>query len=238
MTSSRIFGTCFLILIMGISFGAINPTAADALTAEIGKYHIRIQGVNYRRKKADDAYLGSIGKKRDIAHSYFERLMDVPANFRVKTGKWVKLTGSQERNWNVSVSGKKSSLSGKGSASGKGNMKYSYRLYSVTFTNKTRVKNKLNGVSRLISDIRDFKGDMSSARIVSMVWILIQGTEDQFSSWEASGDVSGTSKKGGSISLSGSGGKSKTVSFNFQRGSIMAYSFDRFKYDSRKDMKI
>jgi hypothetical protein len=179
---------------------------------------IIVSGVKYRRKSAHDSNLGRYGKARGKQMDFKN---DAPAKWldkNVKKGTVVNLTSKMEKSLKVQAAIKKA----KGKAKFNSSRKAKLQLQYFSIKNESKIIDAINKNSKIKTRLKDYgKG----ARIVTGIWVLIDGNES--SNKCGSGSLS-IKKKSGSFSVSGSGCSNNAYSFS--PDTVMAYEISKVKW--------
>ena len=226
------FALFFVLVLTGVSQFAATPVSAKN-TVQVTKHSIRINNINYRRNKAEDAALGSFGVRRGGARPFFEHEFDwIAGDLKIKEPTTVTLTSDLQRQFNLSAAVDLSKkASGSGSVGGSGSVDASYTLVKLTVADKFQAMDQINKSRKTVERLKSIK-KAKSIRMITEVWVLVKGTESQTSSFVGSGEAT-YKQASGSFSVASSSGST----FLFSAGSVMAYTFDRIKFDSKHQKK-
>lgn len=214
-------------MLCGLAFGAL-PQAAEAGTfTEIRPATLKYNGVKYWRKKANDAKLGSVGKKMTPAagKNYFQHLQNAPNGlFKVKVGDWVSISTSKKSEFGVSAAAGNGAVKGK--AGGKRSGQYNgsitaFKLKIDLGNSKGALRYEANRNHKYLTAIKE---QGNKARMVTAVWILVSGDESQAECLSGNLGVSDTT---GTVSVSTEASSCTSSSWVMPPGSIIAYEMTK-----------
>jgi hypothetical protein len=196
------------------------PTEAEAARGtKVKDNKIIVNGVKYRRKSAHDALLGRYGKARGMQMDFKN---DAPVKWlkrNVKKGTVVNLTSAMQKKLNVSGAIKKV----KGQVKFNSDRKAKLQLQYFSIKNESQIIDSINKVKKIKTRLKDYG---RGARIVTGIWILIDGSER--SNKCGGGDLSIDAGSKGTYSVSGSGCSQNAYSFS--PDTVMAYEISKVKW--------
>jgi len=214
--------------------------AASRGITEIQTNYIVVNGRGYSRYNAHAALLGSFGPE-------FVNTANIPpkleftegpdndwlgTNVKFGTSVWVK--SQQESSFDVDFSTNaipavdiEASLSGNQSHSGE------FYLMQLTFASQFDLIQEMN-LPKYKAKREYMKNHMSRPRIVTSVWILIEGDEEH-SNFCMGGSLKLTVEKIGKIAVSASGCRMST--WRFSPDSVMAYETGKIKFDKKGNVE-
>ncbi len=203
-------------------------------SVKVMKNFIKINAVKYRRANAESADIGAVGEKLTplLKVPRFSKEFGWPSRaIDVKEVTTISLNSKQQHE----VGGKAAILAGaggtvSGGVDGAGSVSAKYKLVKLEFSDNFAVVDALNQDKKALDKIKALR--KKKARIVSAVWVLVQGSEEQAS--KIKGTLRAKTAKGtGAFSLSQKG----KVTFEFDPDTVMAYQIDEFDWD-KKQKKI
>lgn len=214
------------------SVGIGLPPVHAGTSVKVMKNFIKINGVKYRRANAESADIGAIGEKLTPALKVprFNKEFSWPSRaIDVKKVTTISLSSKQQHE----VGGKAAILAGSGgtvsgSVDGASSVSAKYKLVKLEFSDNFAVVDALNKDKKALAKIKALK--KNKARLVSAVWVLVQGSEDQTSKIKGTLKAN-TSKGSGAFSLTQKG----KVMFEFKPSTVMAYQIDKFEWDKKRE---
>lgn len=184
---------------------------------EISASTLKFEGVRYWRKKASEAKLGAVGRKMTPAagKNYFQKIQDAPGGiYDVTVDGRTTITTSEARKWNVTPA--HSNVSG--SVGGSGSYKGTLTAYKMRIDLGNRKGDLRYETNRHHKHLEAVKAEGNKARLISAVWVLVEGDESKKECY--SGDLT-VSNGTMSVKTSASGCSSST--WTIEPGSIIAY---------------
>ncbi|MEM6293410.1 MAG: hypothetical protein AAGA54_19210 [Myxococcota bacterium] len=205
-------------LTAGIS---LSSTEAQAAFTKVTPSTLKFEGVRYWRKKANEARLGAVGRKMSPAagKNYFQKIQNAPDGiYKVSVGAHTTITTKQAQQWGMTAQVGNGGVSGKAKASGSG--KYSGKLtaYKMVIDYGNRKGNLRYETNRAPAHLAAVKGEGNKARMISAVWVLVEGEEAKSECYSGELEVKGN---GWAVSPSASGCSEN--SWTIQPGSVIAY---------------
>lgn len=196
------------------------PSVAGAAKGvKVKDNKIIVNGVKYRRKSAHDAALGRYGKARGMQMDFKENAPGKWLKKNVKLGTVVNLTSKMKKALNVSAKVKKVGAKVGISSSRKAKLQLKY----LGIKSESKIVDAINGSKKIKQRIKDYGG---KARVVTGVWILIDGNESKNSC--AGGAVSVEAGPHGTYEVRGQGcGKH---AYAFSPDTVMAYEISKVKW--------
>lgn len=198
---------------------------------------VKINGVKYFRTKAEDALLGSVGVKMEPAtqKNYFKRVREAPSGiFKVRTTRPYTITTQEANQLNIKAAA--SNVQGKvsGGIGTKGKYKGKLTAYKMEIEIGNDKGDLRFETNRNHKHLEAFKNEGNKARLISQVWILVEGQENKSSCY--AGDLSVDANGTASVKVSGSG--CTKSSWVIPPGSIMAYEMVRAdEWDNKEIVK-
>jgi hypothetical protein len=181
---------------------------------------IIVNGVKYRRKSAHDSTLGRYGKARGMQMDFKNEAPSKWLKKNVKKGTVVTLTSKMKKELNVKAAIKKAA---KAKVSISSSRKAKLQLQFFSIKNESKIIDAINSNSKIKTRLKDYG---KKARIVTGIWVLIDGNES--SNKCGSGSLTVDTKKYGAYSVSGSGCSENAYSFS--PDTIMAYEISKVKW--------
>jgi len=201
-------------------------------SVQVTKFSIRVNDVNYRRKKAEEASLGSIGVRRGPSHAFFERKFEwIVGELEIDEPTTITLTTDMQKEFNLSAAVDLNKASASGSVGGGGSVSASYTLVKLSLADKFQAAEQVSKNSEIMGRLKQMDHP-KDIRMITEVWILVKGTESQTSKFV--GSASGGYKN---VSGSGSYSSKSGATFSFSAGSVMAYTFDRMEFNHKHQKK-
>jgi hypothetical protein len=197
----------------------LDSFAARGTTVKNNK--IIINGVKYRRKTAHDALLGRSGQARGMQMDFKE---NAPTNWlknNVKKGSVIDLNSKLQKQLNASAAIKKANLNAKLGISESREAKLQLQFFTIN--SEAQIVNAINGDPRVRQRLNDYG---AKARIVTGIWVLIDGNE--LSNRCGNGNLSVDTGSNGSYSLSGS--RCSENAYSFSADTVMAYEISKIKW--------
>ncbi|MEM6991335.1 MAG: hypothetical protein AAF721_12575 [Myxococcota bacterium] len=221
-----------LLLLSGTFIGVAAPSpSAHAGFTQVKPGTIKINGVKYWRKKAEEAKLGSVGKKMAplAGKNYFQHVQDAPAGIYdvVALAENTTINTSKASSWGVDVG--HSNVSG--GVSGSGAYTGDVTVYKLKINHGNTPGDLKHATNRNHKQLEAVKAEGNAARIISSVWILVRGNESKAECY--SGELSVT-HSGVTVKPKASGCQSSSYTLN--GGSILAY--EMVKIDKWDDNEI
>lgn len=208
--STVIFGTLAVTTVM-------MPDFALAQFSKITPSTLKFEGIRYWRKKANEAKLGSVGQKMTpvAGKNYFQKVQDAPDGiYKVNVGSRTTLTTNEAKEWGITAS--HSNVSG--SASGSGTYQGTITAYKMQID----LGNKKGGLryetNRNHKHLKALKEEGDRGRLISAVWVLVEGDENKQECY--SGDLA---VSGGAWSVETTASGCSDSSWTIEPGSIIAY---------------
>ncbi len=209
---------------------SMSPGIVHAGFTQITPSSLKYFGVKYWRKKADEAMLGSVGDKKTPVGSknYFQKIQSAPNGIFDVTASGETVIESKKANeWGVTFAA--SNVSGTVSGSGKHKGKVSaYKMNIDLGDLKGNLRYETN---RHIGHLNALKDLGNSGRLISAVWILVDGNESQNGCYSGKLNVTGN---GWTVSPSASGCRSST--WTIPPGSILAYEMVKVKKWDKQEL--
>lgn len=211
-----------ILLAGSIALGAaafIVPEAASAAEfTAVTPSTLKHNNFRYWRKKAEDAMLGSVGRKMTLAFSknYFQRMQPAPPGiYKVTAGSRTTITSEKAKEWGVSAG-----ISNvQGGVSHSSNYKGTITAYKMSIDLGNRKGDLRYETNRNHGHLQALKDEGDRGRLISAVWILVAGEEDKSECYSGDLMVNGDDEWKVSINASGCSSSSWTVA----PGSIIAY---------------
>ncbi len=211
--------------VAGTLLGALSlsafllPGAAQAGggVSNVTSSTIKIDGVRYWRKKANEAFLGGVGEKKApaVGSNYFQLVQPAPKGiYKVHTGSPVTIAKNTTHDWNVTA-GRSNVTVGAGS---NGDKAKNYTLYKMRIDLGNRKGDLRFETNRAIKQLNALKAEGNTGRMISAVWILIEGSESSASCYSGDLDVNAA---GWTIDTTAQG--CRETSYAVSPGSIVAY---------------
>ena len=197
--------------------------------AKVTKQFVIINGTKYRRNGAEDAYLGSVGLRRDVGKNAFERQAEAPkALFKIKSPTTVDIDFKNTASADLGVS-----YQGVGVEASFEQMKQGkLKLVKFEVDNRRDYVAATNKNHAWLDTIRDVDKD-GKLRVVTSIWVLISGEE--FNSFKASGNIN-YSGNGVTAKVGASGGSE--AKFSFSKDTIIAYGIDRIDWQGKPKTRV
>jgi len=219
-----------------LSFSVLSllmiPQALSAYEAtKIKPNFIKVNAVKYRRSAAESAQLGSIGSKKGRVGkvpTYERRQFWKGGKLRVTQDTVLTLTSSQINTFSAEGHMTDGVRSAGANVQGDSSIEGSYVLAKYTLVNSD-VINKINALSKnKRKKIKKYK----RGRIITSIWVIISGEEQQ------SGNYSGTltmsdQNNDGTVTITHQG----TSSIRFRPNTIIAYEYKKLKWKKGKKVK-
>ena len=229
MKRLSLFGGLVSLVAMGMFF---VPTTVSAYEAtKIKPNFIKVNAVKYRRAAAESAQLGAIGSKKNRVGkvSTFERKKFWNSGqLHVTQDTVLTLTSEQINTLSAGGHTTNGTSSGSGTVNTSSSINGSLVLakYSI---NDNNIISKINALSK--NKRKDIK-KIKKGRIITSIWVLISGEEQQ------SGNYSGTltmnnQTSGGTVTLT----HSSNSRISFSPNTIIAYEYKDIKWKSKKRVK-
>lgn len=218
-------------------FSGAEPVRAAGGTTKVASNMLLVNGVKYRRKKAEDATLASLGVMRTPLGAVFnfEHKRDAPPRIDVpiETPGFVAITQStsveanEKGNVNVLGIGEVgSSKFYKGLKSG------DYKLMKIK-VKPAQYKDRINKDKAFLSQIRDQKPH-DKVRIVTAVWLVVSA---EMASKVQMGinDNAKFSIKGITFTVDWSAKSTQDLEVSYSPGSIFAYEVSKVDWSRGRD---
>jgi len=209
---------------------------ADKNTVEIHPRSIRIGSTNYHRNHAEAACLGCLGVKRDVARPYFEYRLtwdELGADdLDILDEVVITMDAEMKSEWEAVISGSKNDTDGSIEGSGGQNVAASYTLQKMEISNPGNIIDMINNSEHgqvALSALRS--KDHLGIRMITAVWVLVEGSENQGRHFSMAGSAS---KEGKGTEIDGSGGGSRehNVNFEFSQDTVMAYEMSTIETEN------
>lgn len=208
-------------------------TAHAAKSVVVKPNFIKINAVKYRRAGAESAVLASYGIRRAPAGKTprFERKGFLVHPIKMRQATTIALSTKDAKAFAGEATAKMSGGTGTVSGSGKANNNSKYVLTKFEINSRSNAYKQMNKNPTILQELDKHN---NKARFVTAVWVLVEGNEQQIRS--GSGKISGDVPANGGGSLSGS--HSSMSDFTFSAETIMAYSFDKIKWNTGLKNKV
>lgn len=194
---------------------------AEANFSNVTPSSMKYGVTKYWRKKAEDATLGSVGEKMMPAASknYFQKIQDAPSGiYDVTVHDAVTIETQKANAWGVQVAASNGSVAGKGQANGKNDYKGKVTAYKMVIDLGNTPGDLRYETNRHINHLNALKELGNKGRLISSVWIFVEGEEEQKSCYSGKLTIFGSAWK---INTKASGCKNTT--YTISPGSIFAY---------------
>lgn len=211
-----------ILLAGSIALGAaafIVPAAASAAEfTAVTPSTLKHDNFRYWRKKANEATLGSVGRKMTpaAAKNYFQKMEDAPPGiYKVTVSDHTTITSENASEWGVSAG----VSNVQGGVSHSGNYQGTITAYKMSINLGNQKGDLRYETNRNTGHLNALKGEGDRGRLISAVWILVAGEENKGECY--SGDLTITGNDAAKVSINASGCSSS--SWTVAPGSIIAY---------------
>lgn len=211
-------------LTAGISLSA---TEAQAAFTKVTPSTLKFEGVKYWRKKANEARLGSVGRKMTPAagKNYFQKVQNAPDGlYKVSVGARTTITTDQAREWGMTAQTGNAAVGSGFSASGTGNYRGTLTAYKMVIDLGDRPGNLRYETNRATQHLAALEAEGKRGRMISAVWVLVRGEESKSECYSGDLVVSGANW---SVNPSASG--CTDSSWTIEPGSVVAYEMVKVK---------
>jgi len=219
------------LLLAATVLGVLTPVLpAEAAFTQISASTLKFEGVRYWRKKASEAKLGAVGQKMTpmAGKNYFQKVQDAPNGiYEVSIDARTTITTEEAHEWGVTAA--YSNVSG--SAGGSGSYSGTLTAYKMRIDLGNSDGDMRYETNRHTSHLAAVKGEGDRARLVSAVWVLVQGSESKAECYSGELKVSN-----GTMSVGVSGSGCSNSAWTIEPGAIIAY--EMVKVDQWNDKEI
>ncbi|MEM7167320.1 MAG: hypothetical protein AAF581_17800 [Planctomycetota bacterium] len=225
-----------LILAAIVLLGGLTSVEAQGSNTKVTKNMLKVNGVKYRREKAEDAKVASMGVMRTPIGGvfHFEHKRNAPKAVEVPLETPVILELRQLKTSDVAGMGSVKVLgTGEVSASAfaQGMRSGQYVLAKLK-TKTAKYKDRINRNNRFLGQIRDQK-PKDKVRIVTAVWVVISA---DFSSQMQAGISANASFKiaGNKLEFGGAARGSTATSVSWGQGTVFAYEVSKVTWTKKR----
>ena len=214
----------------------IGAGTAEAAANKVTQHTFKYNSVKYWRNQAEDAELGSVGRKTKPAtqKNFFRRTRRAPEGlYKVHVSARTTISSETASQWDLSGSASNGTVKAGAGTGGSKNYKGTITAYKLVIdlgNSKGALRYETNRAQAHLDAVKDEGG---AARLVSAVWIMVEGEENNGSCYSGDlnvGDATGTL----SVDVSAEGCKSN--SWTIEPGSILAYEMVKVDKWNKKEL--
>jgi len=218
--------TLSLLLAGGASLGLLalpSPAVAGGGFTKVTSGTLKVDGTRYWRKKANEAKLGAVGQKMTpaVGANFFQHKQDAPNGiYEVHTSQPITITSKQANSWGVSGGASNVQGGASGSSSYKGKIT-AYKMKIDLGNARGDIRYETNRHTKHLQALKD---EGNGGRMISAVWIMVNGKESKEGCY--SGELT-VSNGAWTVNTTASGCASS--SYTIPPGSILAYEMSKVR---------